>query len=118
MQVALPAPFLAPLPPDAIALRAQAELELDPHLDFTQGDQLIVAPRARPSPQRPGDRVEQRRFAVTVVARQACEVDAAEVERLLVAVAHEVGEAEFVWDHGKLGVRDQESGVRKSSQRQ
>ena len=49
MQIALPAPLLAPLPPDAVPLRAQAELELDPHLGLAQGDQLVVAPRrARP----------------------------------------------------------------------
>ena len=101
MQIALPAPLLAPLPPDAIPLRTQAELKLDPRLGLTQGDQLIVAARPRPSPQRPGDGVKQRRFAVAVVPRQAREVDAAEVEHLLLAVAHEVREAEFVWDHGK-----------------
>ena len=113
MQIALPAPLLAPLPPDAIALRPQAELELDPHLSLAQGDQLIITPRTRPPPQRPGDGVEQCRFAVPVVAGQAREVDAAEVERLLVAVAHEVREAEFVWDHGNLesGIRDQEAGA-------
>ena len=103
MQIALPAPLLAALPPHAIALRAEAELELDPHFGLAQGDQLIVAARAGPAPQRPGDGIQQRRLAVTVVARQASQVDATEIERLLVAVAHEVGETEFEWDHGKSG---------------
>ena len=53
MQIALPAPLLAPLPPDAIALRTQAELELDPHLGLAQGDQFIVAAAHAPVPTAP-----------------------------------------------------------------
>ena len=115
VQVALPAALLAALAPDAIALPGQAELELHPHLGLAEGDQLIVATGARLTPQRPRDRVEQGRFAVAVVAGQAGQVNAGEVEALLLAVAHEVVEAEFEWNHRKSvsGIRDQEPGVKR-----
>jgi len=41
-------------------------------------------------------------FAVPVVAGQAGQVNAGEVEALLLAVTHEVVEAEFEWNHGNL----------------
>ena len=64
-------------------------------------DQLVDRACPRPTPQCPGDRVQQRRFPVAVVAGQHGDVDAIEPERLVdVRVRHEVSDVE------RLGVRD------------
>src|SRR5579885_1713312 len=54
-------------------------------------DQLIVGLAARFAPHRPGDRVEQRRLAVAVLAAEAGHADARQVERRTAfAVAEDV----------------------------
>ena len=61
----------------------ERELELDLHLGGAGVDQLVDRPTARPTPQRPGDRVQQRRLAVTVVAGEHRDVNAVEPQRLV-----------------------------------
>ena len=107
LQAALPAPSRVALAQDPVTDLAvpgvrigQRELELDLHLALPDVDQLVVAAGAQPRvpPQRPGQRVEDRRLAVAIVAGQAGQVDARESE-LLLAVAHKVAHIELVWDH-------------------
>jgi hypothetical protein len=68
----------------------QLELELDRHLRLAVADQ-VVGTGAGLAPEGPGHGVEEGALAVPVVAREAGDVDAREVERLdAVAVGEEV----------------------------
>ncbi len=76
---------------DAIGIAAQRKREVDLHVGLTLMHQFVVTLRAGAAPHRPRDRVKDRRFARAVIARQAADVNAAEVD-LGVTVRHEVGE--------------------------
>jgi len=105
VQVGLAAAPLAALAPDAVTLRAQAELQVHPHLGLAQRDEFVIAARAGPAPERPGHRVQQRGLAVAVVARETGEVNAGEIEALFLAIAHEVVEFEFMGNHDSVSAR-------------
>ena len=83
---------------DTINIVAQLKGKLDLHVGLALMHQFIVALRARPAPQRPRDRVKDGGFARAVIARQAADVNAAEVQ-LGIAVVHEVSEFEIKRNH-------------------
>ncbi len=109
LQVALAAPLARATAHDPVAVGAQAELEINPHIRSRPDAQVIGGRSARLAPQRPGHRVQQRGLAVAVVARQAGQVQPIEIQRVGVSVAEEVVQREFEWDHGVVEIRDQRS---------
>ena len=70
-----------------------------------RGAARAIASPPGPTPQRPRDRVEQRRLAVAVVAGEAADVDAAQIELRVALIAEEVVQAQVQWDHGARGLR-------------
>src|SRR5262249_43369867 len=90
----------AALAEHAIASLAELKLELDLHLGLAGMDQLVGAAGPALAPQRPGDRVQERRLTVAVVAGEAGDVDSLELQRLMdVGVAHEVSQLETQRNH-------------------
>jgi hypothetical protein len=97
---------LGALANDPVILPVEYKDEVDLHLLRAHRDQLVVALQARLTPQRPCHRVQQRRFARTIFSRKTCDRDAVEIEhRQIVAVAHEVAQQQFAWDHRGLRMR-------------
>ncbi len=91
---------------DAVALPVVVEDEFDDHPQRSLAQQVGVGldgarPLARLPPERPRERVEERRFALSVAARDARRLEGLEVERRRgLAVGEEVLEAEFDGGHG------------------
>ena len=92
----------AALAQHAVAVALEVEDELDLAFLLAQAHDVVEAFGARLAPQRPGDGVQQGRFAVAVVARQAGGGDGGEVERRnLLAVAHEIPQSQAQRNHAR-----------------
>ena len=86
---------------DAVAGAGGVEFEFDGHVGASVVEEVGVAGAAGFAPEGPGDAVEEGGFAVAVVAAEAGDADAGEVEGGVgVAVGEEVLEGEFEGDHG------------------
>jgi len=78
---------------DAVDLFVYSELKVDLGLGLAGVNEVVITLGAGLSPECPGDSVNEGGFAVAVVATDAGDVDAAEVEgRDVIPVAHEVVE--------------------------
>ena len=79
------------LPDNAIRLLTHGKIKFYLHLRFPQGNQVVVTFRSGFTPECPGHGINQRRFAVTVIARDTGGMHAVKGEwRHTVAVAHKV----------------------------
>ena len=84
---------------DAVALVAGGEFQLDATFVGAGGDYVVLQAAPGLAPERPGDAVQQRRFAVAVGAAEAGDVQAGEVQRRRLAVRQEIVEGEFEGYH-------------------
>ncbi len=87
---------------DAVAFVLQVKDKF--HLGFVlpKADHVVQAFGACLSPQRPGNGIEQRRFAVAIVAREAGSREAGKIQRWgVLAITHEVVESQTERDHAR-----------------
>ncbi len=97
---------------DAVLSFVELEFELHLHFGGAGVDQLVDGARSGAAPQRPGDGVQQRGFAVAVVAAEHGDVDALEAEGLVdLRIRHEVSDVQRQRDHAGSGIWDLGSGV-------
>ena len=91
-----------PPPQHSIARAFLLKVNLNAHVSLPKVNQFVVAFGARLPPQRPRHRIQNRRFAGSVLPRQAGKLNALKDNRIWGAVREEVMQFQPCWNHGVI----------------